>query len=376
MPSPLSSHASCWPGVPLLKKHLLKSLLWLGISAGVLLLALVSPRWRARSENAPKAETGARRSGGGTEVETLRVKPAALDETLQLTGTLRADETIEVQAESAGKITGIHFTEGTAVRRDDLLLKINDAELVASLQRATARRELAQVKARRLARLLENGGINQQDFDSAQSEFIVQEAEVRLIRAQLDKTEIRAPFDGLIGLRFVSAGSLVTPSTRIATLQSVNRLKLDFTVPERHAARLQPGVRVEFTVSGDRNRHQGEVYAVEPRIDEATRTLLVRARVDNAAGALRPGALAEVTLILQHWEQTLLVPAMAVVSGEKGKTVFVVEADRAEIHRVETGLRRQELVQITSGLQPGDEVVVGGVQLVKSGAAVRTLRAR
>lgn len=361
-----------------LKKHFTHAALW--ICAGVLVLVLInySPWGRARQQAAAPTETAgaARRSGNsGVEVEVLILRAHPLAETLQLTGTLRADESIDVQAETAGKITEIAFTEGRAVRRGDLLVKINDSELRAARQRAIARREIAELKARRLALLVNNGGVNQQESDTAQSEFAVQEAEVQLIQAQLDKTEIRAPFDSVIGLRFVSVGSLVTPSTRIASLQSVAQLKLDFSVPERHAVHLTPGATVEFSVSGGTQRHVGKIYAIEPRVDEATRTVLVRALVDNAALTLRPGALAEVSLPLQPWPDALLVPAVAILTSGGGKAVFVVEDGKAKLRPVVTGLRQQESVQLTSGVKAGDLVVIAGVQQLKSGTAVRVGKA-
>lgn len=357
----------------------------LGLAAAAVLVALAIPKllplWRTRAAE-PKATAGVRESGkssggksgggeGGTLVGVRRVQATPLVETVDLVGTLRAEEAVDLQAETAGKVIEIAFAEGTRVRQGDLLLRLNDSELQAARERGEARRELARLKADRFATLAKTGGVNQQDFDNARGEFAVQDAEVKLIAAQIEKTIIRAPFDGIVGLRAVSVGALVSSSTRVASLQATDRLKLDFAVPERHAARLQPGTKVEFTVTGDRQPHTGEVYAVEPRVDEATRTVLVRARVPNPGGKLAPGALAQIAVVLQHWDAAVLVPAMAVLTTERSKSLFVVEGGVARTRKVQTGLRQRDLIQITDGLKPGESVIVAGVQAVKDGTKVK-----
>lgn len=334
------------------------------------------PKSEAKADAKAGGKSGAKGAGSGREssgvlVATKKVEAAPLAETLDLVGTLRAEEAVDLQAETAGKVIEIAFVEGARVRQGDLLLRLNDAELQAARERAEARRELARLKEERLASLLKNGGVNQQDYDSARSEFAVQDAEAKLIAAQIEKTIIRAPFDGVVGLRAVSVGALVSSSTKVATLQATDRLKLDFAVPERHAGRLKPGAKVEFTVTGDRLAHAGEVYAVEPRVDEATRTVLVRARVPNPDGHLSPGALAQISLSLQQWDAALLVPAMAVLTTERGKTLFVVADGVARVRKIETGLRRRDLVQVTAGLKPGETIIVAGVQAVKDGTKVK-----
>lgn len=335
------------------------------ITAGLAVPKLL-PFWRGTAAQAPGEAKGAAQV---VATRTLVAEPLA--ETVAIAGTLREEEAIDVQTEVAGKIVELAFVEGAAVRRGDLLLRLDGAETRAELNRARARITKAESLEKRLRGLMQNGWTNQVEFEQAESDFNALRAEVELAEAKLAKTELRAPFDGVVGLRNVSPGSYVAPSTRITTLQNVARLKLDFAVAERHAGRLRPGAKVSFSVSGDAQRHMGEVYVVEPRIDEVTRTVLVRALVENAAGTLRAGALAQVELTLERWEEALLVPAMAIVTEEQGKSVFVVEAGKARPRQVETGLRRAEQVQITRGLAAGDEVIVAGVQSVRAGAAVK-----
>jgi membrane fusion protein (multidrug efflux system) len=352
-----------------LKKKLLITALCL--AAGVLVICLLRPKHAAAEKPVPATEAGTqKRSRDGTPVRTLVIKPQTFDETIVATGTVRADESIDVQPEIAGKLLHIYFEEGSRVRTGDLLAVINDAELRASLQRAVYRRELAELKTRRIAALIDKGGVPQQEYDIAASELSVLGAEVELIQAQLARTQIRAPFDGTIGLRSVSEGSQISPATRLTTLQNVARMKVDFTVPEKHAAVLAPGSHVTFSVAGSSRTYTAEVYAVDPHLDEITRTRLVRARTPNPDQSLLPGAFARVTVPLARLEGALMIPTTALAAEAGEKAVFVVEKGKARRQVVQTGPRRAESVLITAGLRQGDEVIVTGLQMVRPGAAV------
>jgi membrane fusion protein (multidrug efflux system) len=333
------------------------------------------PLWRARFGGKPAAAPAAAPRGGGGGGAPLRVTAVTLvatplAETISATGSLRADEGIDLQPEVNGKIISINFTEGAHVSRGDLLLKLNDAELKAMLQRAVYRLEIAQLKERRFAKLLDSSSVIQQDYDNALSDYSVQRAEVALVEAQIAKMEIRAPFDGVMGLRFVSEGAFVTPTTRIATLQRLDRLKVDFSVPEKYAARVRAGSPVTFTVDGGDRKFSGEIYAIDPRIDAATRTIQIRAVCANPDGRLLPGAFAGVELTLGQVANALLVPAVAVVPGLTEKNVFVVRDGKAVRRPVQTGMRTESNVQITEGLAPGDVVITSGIQQLRAGQPV------
>ena len=251
-----------------------------------------------------------------------------------------------------------------------VLVKIDDAALQASLRRALARRDLARLREERLARLVAEGGVSKLDYDEARGELAVLDAEIDLIRAEVTKTEIRAPFDGLVGIRFVSVGAYVNASTRIATLQGVTNLKVDFSVPERYAQRVRTGDPVRFTVAGSQTAYTGEVYAVEPRIDVSTRSVLLRAICRNRDGSLLPGVFARVEYTVRQTETALLVPAIAVLSGLEERAVFVERDGKAKRVKVTTGARTTREVEITSGLAPGDVVLTSGVQQLRPGAAI------
>lgn len=304
------------------------------------------------------------------QMEVVRPQPYA--ETVSATGTLLAQEGVELQAEISGRVTRIHFREGSRVRAGELLVKLYDADLQASLERAMHRLELARLRERRLAELVRERVITQDAYDTARSERDVQRAEVELIRAQLARTEIRAPFDGVVGLRHVSEGAFVDDRTRLATLQQVDRLKVDFSVPERYVGRIRPGQPVRFRVAGGAE-HSGQVYAVDPRIDTETRTMLVRARCDNPSGQLLPGSFASLELTLAAIPDAVLVPAEAVVPGTDGKYVYVVRDGVAHRRLVQTGSRTAQAVHVLEGLDAGEQVIVSGLQQVREGMRVAPL---
>lgn len=306
-------------------------------------------------------------------MHTLTVQGQALQETLAATGTIRADESVEIRAEIPGKLMRIHFQEGAAVRAGDLLVTINDAELQASLQRAGYRRALAELKIRRLSTLRDQGGVTQQEYDIAASELNVLTAEVALIEAQLAQTVIRAPFAGLVGLRSVSEGAYVTPATRIATLQRLDRLKVDFNIPEKYAGRLGLADEVTISMAGGGPPLMGRIHAVEPLVDASTRTVLVRAVCLNPPERFFAGGFVSVKLSLARIPDAILIPALALVPGANEQSVFVVEGGQARRRVVRTGTRTDSAVQIIEGLKPGDLVIVSGLQQVRAGLAVHAV---
>jgi len=350
----------------------LRNLMWL-LACLALAAGLAAPKilpQRAAAAPPAKPVGAAHEPPPALRVSALRIEPTKLAEKITATGTLLAEEGVELQAETSGKITTIRFAEGAQVRKGELLVKLNDADLLATHSRAKYRRQLAMLRERRLAQLVKQGVSRQEEYDTALSELNVQEAEIDLSEAQIAKTEIRAPFDGVVGLRHVSEGAFVNATTRIATLQRLDRLKIDFSVAEQYAARIRIGGPIEFTVAGARRSFRGRIYAIDPRIDAATRTVLIRAMCPNPDAQLLPGAFANVEITLAEVEDALLVPAVAVVPGLNEKNVFVVRDGKAERRAVEVGTRTAGTVQILSGLAPGDVVITSGLQQVRAGQRV------
>lgn len=309
------------------------------------------------------------------KVSAVTVKSEIFAETITVTGSLRAEEGVDLQVEVSGKVVSINFREGSNVKKGDLLLKINDTELQAMLSRATYRMQIVELKEARLAPLVKNGGVPQQDYDAIVNDLNVQKSEIDLINAQIAKTEVRAPFDGIIGLRFVSEGTFITATStaaaRIATLQAINNLKVDFNIPERYSGRIKVGTPITFSVVGGRSKFKGAVYAIEPRIDVSTRTILLRALCPNPENALFPGAFASVECPLSSIDDAILIPSFAVVAGLAEKNVFVVKDGKAVLRRVETGTRTETIIHILSGLAPGEQVITSAIQQLRGGLAVQ-----
>lgn len=322
----------------------------------------------SRTQNPPAASPSAS-TAPVIPVEVVIVEPSAVTEEVTTTGELRANEQVELRSEVAGRLVGLHFEEGQRVSEGTLLVKIGDADLQADLRRAEVQRELAKRREERSRKLLEESTISQDVYDESKGNLDALDAQADSIRADIAKTEIRAPFTGVIGLRSVSEGSYLTSSVPIARLQSLDPIKLDFSVPEKYAGKIGPGDTVRFGLSGVSGELTGTVYAVEPRIDPATRTVQVRARAPNPAGRLLPGAFAEVKLVLGE-ETSLTVPAIALIPGLEATTVYIVENGRAVPRQVRVGQRTADRVQVTEGLAAGDRVIVRGVQQVRPGSSV------
>ena len=301
-------------------------------------------------------------------VTTHTVEPTTLRDVLSTVGTLRPEETITVRNEVAGKLVEIGFKEGDRVERGDVLLRMRSDTIRASLEVERTRHELLQTKVDRLNQVLDKGGVSQQEFDEVRNELAVTRAEIERIRTRLDQTIVRAPFDGVIGLRQVSPGAVLTVGSPVATLRKLDKIDVEFTVPERYAPAVQVGDQVRFRVHGDQRVHEASVSVIEPGLEPSNRTLRVQARADNTDGTLRPGAYAQVRVLLENIEGALTVPAPALtISG--GSTHLWVDVDgQAKKRTVETGYRTEDEAEITDGVSAGEVVVVTGHQSLKPGA--------
>jgi len=337
----------------------------------IVLGALAYPKLKPffQSNNA-QAQGGAGGGGASLQVEAVVMEPQTIEDRIFSSGSIQANEVVELSSESSGIITGIFFEEGREVESGELLIKINDSELQAQKQRANFRLNLAEQREERQRRLLERGGISQDDYDATLNEVNVLRSELNLIDAQIDKTEIRAPFSGRIGLKYVSEGSYISPNTRIASLQEIDPVKIDFSVPERYISRVNIGDNISFDVQGIDSTFTGEVYAIEPRIDLQTRTLQIRALSQNDDQLLYPGAFANIVLILDEIDDALMVPTISVVPELNSQKVYVVRNGVIEQARIETGIRTSDKVQIISGVARGDTVLTTGLLQVNPGTEV------
>ncbi|GAB4023909.1 efflux RND transporter periplasmic adaptor subunit [Spirosoma koreense] len=317
-----------------------------------------------------KGGKGGPGGGGPTNVNAFVVVSQRLQEDVISSGSLLAAEQVDIYPEISARITQLNIQEGQPVQKGALLVKLFDADLRAQLQKLQAQAENARRTEERNKQLLARGGISQQEYDIATTNLQSSLADIDLVKANLQRTEIRAPFSGIIGLRSVSSGAVVSPSTLIARLQQVASLKLDFSIPEKYGAFVHNGSTISFLVDGTTKLGQGVVYAIEPGVDEQTRNLRIRARVNNQSAQLRPGTFARVTLAVQN-QQSLVVPTQAVIPQTRTNQVVVVKNGKAKFKDVKTGLRTAGVIQILSGLEKGDTVATTGLLFLKPDAPVK-----
>ena len=289
------------------------------------------------------------------------IKPEKFSEIRNASGTLRPDEEVDLSFETSGKIISIKFTEGTRVKKGDLLAKINDRPLQAQLEKLLAQKKLTEAKEFRERSLLEKDAISQESYDQIVTELQTIEADINLIEARISETELRAPFDGIIGLRYLSEGSYATPSTKIAKLIKISPLKIEFSIPEKYAAEIRIGYPVTFTVVGINNDFKATVYAVDPKIDVDTRTIILRALYPNSREELKSGAFASIALILSQIENAVSIPTEALIPEMEGEKVFIFKSGKASTVKVQTGLRTESRIQITKGLNFGDTLLITGI---------------
>ncbi len=309
--------------------------------------------------------------GGGTAVRTIVAKTEVMEDRIFLNGSLIANESVEIRPETGGRVVEIGFEEGALVEEDALLIRIDDRELKSMLASASQRQKFAETEFQRQETLLSSGGATQAIYDSTLNELELAKAEVELITTRLDRMELRAPFPGRVGLRYVSPGALVDSTTVITTLQQTDVLKVDFPVPERYLSTLRVGMAISLGIAGMEEKFQGEVAAIEPRIDQETRTVTLRALVDNKDGALLPGGFASIELVLERSDDAILVPSIALRPGMDRDVLYLVVDGKAEQREVTIGTRTSDRVRIVDGLAPGEEVIVDGVQSVRPGQPVR-----
>jgi membrane fusion protein (multidrug efflux system) len=336
--------------------------------AGTLVVALLLLRFLGSSGGTPVAGGGAARTQA-VAVKVEVVHTGEIGGTVSAVGTVLSNEEVQVRSQVSGQVEKIGFGEGSRVKRGDVLVKINDDELQAQLLKANSTLAIAEQQAERQKQLFEKQFISQEEYNNALNQLNVVRADAKLIEAQITKTEIKAPFDGTIGLRFVSEGSYVSPTTVITTLQDNGRMKVDFTVPEKYARLIREGDSITFRVQTRPESFSARIYSTDARIDAATRTLRVRAETPNPRGMLLPGSFANVEVSLNP-RRSLSIPAYALIPEMRGQKVFVCRGGRAEPRPVVIGERSDDRVEITSGLADGDSLITSGILQMRPGMAV------
>ena len=299
------------------------------------------------------------------------VRATSLSDEVTSTGSVLAEESVVIRTEMAGRITSLHFKEGQAVRRGQLLFTINADETRAQLQKLQANLRLYQDQEKRQRTLLAKEYISQQEYEQANNQVLIARADQQALQATLLKSNVRAPFDGRLGLSSTTVGTYVSPNTPVVTLARTRPVKIDFAVPGRFAAKVRVGDVIRATDEATAKEYTAKVYAVNPELDPVTRTLQARARFANRRDELRPGAFVKVKLALGATTDALQIPTEAVMPVAAGYQVFAVQGGKVVTKNIKIGPRSDRLIQVLAGLAVGDSVVRSGVLQIKVGDAVK-----
>jgi len=304
-------------------------------------------------------------------VDIFVIKPTLINEKIEVSGSLEANETTEIHPEISGRLVQLNIAEGKFVRKGALLAKIYDGDLQAQLKKLQVQLEIAKTNEERSSQLLKIQGISKSDYDASLLNVNNIRADIDITHANITKTEIRAPFDGKLGLKNISPGAFVTPLTVFTTISQVDKLKLQFSVPEKYGAEIRNGQPISFTVNGSEKTFTANVLATETTIGQDTRSLTVRAVVQNTDPALIPGTFANVQMILGNNPKAIMIPNSSVIPQGRKKQVFVFKDSKALAKEITTGARDSANVQVLAGLVSGDTLITSGLLFLRPGVDVK-----
>lgn len=335
------------------------------IGLPLVLSALLSCKSEAKDKNQLKEKPP-------VSVDVILASNSDFASNIEVNGTVLSEEMIELHPEVGGRLTYLNIPDGARVAAGTVLAKINDADLQAQLQQQKVQLELAQKTEQRLNKLLSVNGVDQATYDVALSQVNLYEANINVLKAQIDKTVIRAPFSGRLGLRLVSEGAYVSPATIIGTLQETDKIKIDFSVPESYVNLVKTGKTIHIQTITSKDDFTATISAIEPQINAATRNIKVRARLNN--GTISPGAFVKV--LLNEKLKGIVVPTNAIIPEALANQLVLVKQGKAVFQNVETGIRNSDVVEITEGVSIGDTIVVSGVLYVRPNGNVKILKVR
>lgn len=320
-------------------------------------------------------------AGGGpmaqkVAVDVFVVSPTDYQNKITSTGTVIPNEDVELRSEISGRITRINFEEGSRVKKGQLLVTVNDADLRAQLQKLESNRKLYKDMEERQRTLLEKEFISRQEYDQVSNQLATATADIQALRANMEKAYIRAPFNGVVGLRQVSEGSYVTANSPIARLVDVSPVKIEFSIPGRYNQMIKEGDKITFTAEGNPETYEAKIYAIQPNIDPATRTLQVRALFDNKNQEVMPGAFVRISIGLKEMEEAILVPTESIIPEAAGHKLFLVKNGKAVPKMVKIGQRSESMIQILEGLEPGDTIIQSGVLQARPGSDLTIRRVK
>jgi membrane fusion protein (multidrug efflux system) len=301
------------------------------------------------------------------QVDVIVAQKQQFASTVEVNGEVLSQESVDLHPEINGRLTYLNIPDGASVKSGTVLARINDADLVAQLEQQKVQFDLATKTEQRLNELLKVNGINQADYDAAVSQVNTVNANIKVLNAQIDKSVVRAPFNGRLGLRVVSPGAYVTPLTLLGTLEKSDSIKIDFTVPEYYAALAKAGDSVSIQTNETDKYQSAVISAIEPQINTSSRNIKARARLKG--GNISPGTFVKVHL--NKDENGILVPSNALIPDAISNQVIVIKKNRGVFINVETGVRNADQVELTKGINTGDTIVINGVLFVRPNAKVK-----
>lgn len=327
--------------------------------------------WLTGNEDPATKETANSEKRQTLNVNAKILKFESLNDIFRTKGVLIPDEEVDLAFETTGKITKIYFKEGALVRKGQLLAKVNDSPLQAELKKLEAQLPLANERVFRQKTLLDKDAVSQEAYESITTELEKLKADVELVKAKIDQTELRAPFEGIVGLRMVSEGTYASPTINISKLTKISPLKIEFSVNEKQANNIKPGTKLTFTIENDLKTYEATVYALESKLDEKTLSLKARAMYANPGGRLKPGHSATIEIRLSEIKNALVIPSISSIAEMGRDIVYVYKNGKAHQIEIQKGIRTASSIQVTNGLKTGDTLLVSGVMQVRDGMPVK-----
>jgi len=306
------------------------------------------------------------------KVDVIIAGDEEFPKTVEVNGTVLSNEMVELHPEVSGRLIYLNIPDGQKVEAGTVLARINDADLQAQLEQQKSQLELAKKNEQRLKSLLAVNGVNQADYDAVQNQVTGIQANIKVLSAQIEKTIIKAPFSGTLGLRLVSQGAYVSPQTLIGTLQQIDKVKIDFTVPESYTDLVKVGNVVSIQSNNSTEKLQAKISAIEPQINVSTRNLKVRAVLES--GNVNPGSFVKVQI--NQKGKGIVVPTNAIIPDAFSNQVVVIKEGKALFKNVETGVRTADIVELASGVNVGDSIVVSGVLFVRANENVEVKKVK
>ena len=309
------------------------------------------------------------RAARSLNVNAKIIRPESLTDYIQVTGNLIPDEQVDLTFEATGKIVNIFFKEGSTVSKGQLLAKVNDKPLQAELQKLEAQIPLAEDRVYRQKALLEKDAVSKETYEQVSTELEKLHADIDLAKSRIAQTELRAPFDGIIGLRQVSEGAYASPATVVASLTKIIPLKIEFSVPERYMNMIHSGTPIEFQMDKD-IIYGASIYAVDSRIEKDVLQLKARAVYPNVNGRLKPGRSVSVKIKSNELKNAIVVPNEAVIAEMGRDIAYIYSSGQAKVTELTKGIRTESNVQILDGITLGDTLIVSGIMQLRDGLPV------